>query len=77
MDGKSKSLVPPPVVPPRRKRKPMGMASYVEFQTVTSGIPYSVERLNEWGREGWELAGVTSTNGILTTIFHYVFQRKE
>lgn len=68
-----KKVTPVLTVPPKRKRKPMGIASYVEFQVVVLGGAYSVEQLNEWGREGWELAGFAITP---FNAFHYVFQRK-
>ena len=50
----------------------MGIASYVEFQVVVRGCAYSVEQLNEWGREGWDLAGFAITP---FNAFHYIFQR--
>jgi len=72
---KSKPAVPvtPSVpIPPKRKHHPMGLAKYTEFQTVVIGRAYSVEQLNEWGREGWSLAGVAITP---FNAFHYIFQR--
>jgi len=45
-----------------------------EYETEWKDNHLSIEELNAWGQEGWELAGVTVVRG-LTMHFRYIFKR--